>query len=39
MITGNQGGLTNEALEEIAHTPIANLNAWAYNGISENEVN
>ena len=39
MITGHQGFLTNEALEGIAHTTIANLNAWAYNGISENEIN
>nr|WP_315177013.1 2-hydroxyacid dehydrogenase [uncultured Flavobacterium sp.] len=39
MITGHQGFLTNEALEGIAHTTIANLNAWAYNGISGNEVN
>ena len=39
IITGHQGFLTNEALEGIAHTTIANLNAWAYNGISENEVN
>ncbi|MFV5685261.1 NAD(P)-dependent oxidoreductase [Flavobacterium sp. GB2R13] len=38
IITGHQGFLTNEALEGIAHTTIANLNAWAYNGISENEV-
>ena len=38
LITGHQGFLTNEALEEIAHTTSANLNAWAYNGISENEI-
>jgi len=38
MITGHQGFLTNETLEGIAHTTIANLNAWAYNGISENEI-
>ena len=38
MITGHQGFLTKEALEGIAHHTIANLNAWAYNGISENEV-
>nr|WP_314895579.1 2-hydroxyacid dehydrogenase [uncultured Flavobacterium sp.] len=38
LITGHQGFLTNEALEGIAHATIANLNAWAYNGISENEV-
>ncbi|MFV5689394.1 NAD(P)-dependent oxidoreductase [Flavobacterium sp. ZT3R25] len=39
MITGHQGFLTNEVLEGIAHTTIANLNAWAYTGISENEIN
>ena len=39
MITGHQGFLTNEVLEEIAHTTIANLNAWTYTGISGNEVN
>ncbi|RYJ51068.1 2-hydroxyacid dehydrogenase [Flavobacterium petrolei] len=39
MITGNQGFLTNETLAGIAHTTIANLNAWAYNGTSENEIN
>jgi D-lactate dehydrogenase len=38
MITGNQGFLTNETLAGIAHTTIANLNAWTYNGISENEI-
>ncbi|TDE06912.1 NAD(P)-dependent oxidoreductase [Flavobacterium sandaracinum] len=38
LITGNQGLLTNETLAGIAHTTIANLNAWAYNGISENEI-
>ena len=38
MITGHQGFLTYEALREIAHHTIANLNAWAYNGISENEL-
>lgn len=38
MITGHQGFLTNETLAGIAHTTIANLNAWAYNGISENEI-
>jgi hypothetical protein len=30
--------LTNEALEGIARTTIANFNAWTYNGISENEL-
>jgi D-lactate dehydrogenase len=39
MITGHQGFLTNEVLEGIAHSTIANLNAWAYTGISENEIN
>lgn len=39
MITGHQGFLTTEALEGIAHTTVANLNAWAYKGISENEIN
>jgi D-lactate dehydrogenase len=38
MITGHQGFLTNETIAGIAHTTIANLNAWAYNGISENEI-
>jgi lactate dehydrogenase-like 2-hydroxyacid dehydrogenase len=38
MITGHQGFLTNETLIGIAHMTIANLNAWAYNGISENEI-
>lgn len=38
MITGHQSFLTNEMLAGIAHTTIANLNAWAYNGISENEI-
>jgi D-lactate dehydrogenase len=39
MITGHQGFLTQEVLEGIAHTTIANLNSWAYTGISENEIN
>jgi D-lactate dehydrogenase len=39
MITGHQGFLTNEVLEGIAHSTIANLNAWAYTGMSENEIN
>jgi D-lactate dehydrogenase len=38
LITGHQGFLTTEALQEIANTTIANLNAWAYNGISVNEI-
>ena len=39
MITGHQGFLTNEALKGIAHTTIANLNAWDNTGNSVNEVN
>lgn len=39
LITGHQGFLTNEALAGIAHTTIANLNAWASKDICENEVN
>ncbi|UFH35242.1 2-hydroxyacid dehydrogenase [Flavobacterium acetivorans] len=39
LITGHQGFLTNEALQGIAVSTIANLNAWAYNGISVNELN
>jgi D-lactate dehydrogenase len=39
MITGHQAFLTNEALQAIAKTTIANLNSWAYNAISENEIN
>jgi D-lactate dehydrogenase len=39
LITGHQGFLTKEALQGIANTTIANLNAWAYNGICENELN
>jgi len=39
LITGHQGFLTNEALQGIASTTIANLNAWAYNGICKNELN
>jgi D-lactate dehydrogenase len=38
LITGHQAFLTNEALQGIANTTIANLNAWAHHGISENEV-
>lgn len=38
LITGHQGFLTNEALQGIANATIANLNAWAYNGISVNEI-
>lgn len=39
LITGHQAFLTNEALQGIANTTIANLDVWAHNGISENEVN
>jgi D-lactate dehydrogenase len=38
LITGHQAFLTNEALQGIANTTIANLDAWAQNGVSENEV-
>ncbi|WP_367754206.1 2-hydroxyacid dehydrogenase [Flavobacterium sp. WC2430] len=38
LITGHQGFLTNEALQGIANTTIANFNAWAYNDTSENEL-
>ncbi|MEZ7500112.1 NAD(P)-dependent oxidoreductase [Flavobacterium sp. Arc3] len=38
LITGHQGFLTKEALEKIAHDIIANFNAWAYNGVSQNEI-
>lgn len=39
LITGHQAFLTNEALQGIANTTIANLDAWTQNGISQNEVN
>ena len=39
LITGHQGFLTKETLAGIANITIANLNAWAYNGTSENEIN
>lgn len=39
LITGHQAFLTNEALQGIANTTVANLDAWTRNGISENEVN
>ncbi|TDE01423.1 2-hydroxyacid dehydrogenase [Flavobacterium hiemivividum] len=39
LITGHQGFLTNEALQGIANTTIANFNAWSYAGICENEIN
>ncbi|WP_339920992.1 2-hydroxyacid dehydrogenase [uncultured Flavobacterium sp.] len=38
LITGHQGFLTKEALERIAQTTIVNFNAWAYNGLSKNEL-
>ena len=39
LITGHQAFLTNEALQGIANTTVANLDAWTQNGISKNEVN
>lgn len=39
LITGHQAFLTNEALQGIANTTIANLDGWTKNGISENELN
>lgn len=39
LITGHQAFLTNEALQGIANTTIANLDSWTKNGISENELN
>lgn len=39
LITGHQAFLTNEALQGIANTTVANLDAWTQNGISENEIN
>ena len=39
LITGHQAFLTNEALQGIANTTVANLDAWTHNGISKNEVN
>lgn len=38
LITGHQGFLTNEALEGIATTTIANLNSWSFNSTCENEI-
>lgn len=38
LITGHQGFLTNEALQAIATTTIANLNSWEYNQIAHNEL-
>lgn len=39
LITGHQAFLTNEALQGIAGTTIANLDAWSHDGISKNELN
>jgi D-lactate dehydrogenase len=39
LITGHQAFLTNEALQGIANTTMANLDAWTHNGISENDIN
>ena len=39
LITGHQAFLTNEALQGIADTTIANLYGWAKNGFSENDLN
>jgi D-lactate dehydrogenase len=39
LITGHQGFLTQEALQAISHTTIANFNAWLYTSICENELN
>ncbi len=39
LITGHQAFLTNEALQGIADTTLANLDAWEKNGQSENELN
>lgn len=39
LITGHQAFLTNEALQGIANTTIANLTAWENKEISENEIN
>jgi D-lactate dehydrogenase len=38
LITGHQAFLTNEALQGIAETTIANLDGWAKNGAAENEL-
>jgi D-lactate dehydrogenase len=38
LITAHQAFLTNEALQGIATTTIANLDRWAKNGVSENEL-
>lgn len=39
LLTGHQAFLTNEALQGIADTTIANLNGWSNNQISKNELN
>jgi D-lactate dehydrogenase len=38
LVTGHQAFLTAEALQDIANATIANLNAWAFKGICENEI-
>jgi D-lactate dehydrogenase len=38
LITGHQAFLTREALQGIASTTLANLDAWSKNGNSENEL-
>ena len=38
LLTGHQGFLTTEVLNEIASTTIANLNEWAYKSICKNEI-
>lgn len=39
LLTGHQAFLTNEALQGIASTTIANVTAWEDNGTSENDLN
>lgn len=39
LLTGHQAFLTNEALQGIADTTIANLDEWSNNQISKNELN
>ncbi len=39
LLTGHQAFLTNEALQGIADTTIANLDGWSNNQISKNELN
>lgn len=38
LITGHQAFLTNEALQGIADTTIANLSDWEKNGVSRNDL-